>query len=237
LRLTSAGLAVLFLVTNAGATPITLTFSGTATGSVDNSSFMNQPFSIIFTSDTNDICQIGQSPCPLSGDVGDYTTPEPTMNSFTIGTIVTSPENAELTGLTTSMGILGPAVFLNPTKNNVGIWFYNTADWLTTASSAYTSSFGLVNNLSVSNVQAFANGQLGSTPMESTVGAVNFTSLSNVSFTESLGAPSGPSGASGPTGSGSPGGSIAGAVPEPNTLMMFAIGAAGVLIGKLRRRA
>jgi len=229
LRLISTGLATLLFVTTAAATPITLTFSGTASGSVDNTSFMNQAFSIIFTSDTTDVCQIGQSPCPLSGDVGDYTTPDPTVNTFTIGTIVPSTAQAELTGLTTSKGVLGPSVFLNPTSNNVGIWFYNTADWLTTASSAYTSSFGLVNNLSLSNLQAFSNVQLGSAAMESTAGDVNFTSISNVSFTESVGGPSGPSGASGP-------GSSAGAVPEPSTFVMFAIGVGGVLIGKFRRR-
>ena len=241
MRLTSSGFAALIFLAAAGATPITLTFSGTAaTAQVNGTTFMNQPFTITFSSDTTVVCQIGTSPCPATGDVGDFTTPNPTTNMFTIGTIVPASDDAELTGLTTSSGILGPSVFLNTNTSNVGIWFYNTTDWLTTASSAYTSSFGLKNNLSVGpGLQSFGNLDLGSTAMMSTVGTVSLGGLSNVSFVETVASATGPTGSSGPTGptgtTGGPGPTPA-AVPEPSTLMMLGIGIGGLVLGKIRRR-
>jgi len=237
LRSITSGLAATFFLAIAGATPITLTFSGTASGSVNGTSFSNDAFSINFFSDTTDVCQIGNmvySSCPQTGDVGDWTTPNPTDNSFTLGSFATSTDPGELDGLS---ALIGAAVFLNTTTNNVGIWFFNTSDWLTTASGQYTSGYGLVNNLSVSDVQSYGNVQLGSVAMNSTVGAIDFSSVSGVSFTEALGTPSSPTPSTPlptPTPTVIPSAATA---PEPSTLTLLAIGILGLTLGKLRRPA
>jgi PEP-CTERM motif len=227
LRTIISGLSAILFSAIAGATPITLTFAGTGSGTVNGTAFTNQTFDIVFTSDTTALCTIGAAPCPMTGAVGDITTPDPTANTFTIGSIVPASDDASLTGIVSGPTFIGPAVFLNPMTNNVGIWTFNNTDWLVTVSSQYTTSFGLANDISVTGLSsppgsgAFGNQtqptQLGM--MGSTVGAVDFTALSNVSFTEAVMGPAGVT------------------APEPSTLLMFGLGALGIALGRLRKRA
>lgn len=230
MRLITSCFAGVFCLAIAGATPITLTFSGTGSGTVTSSTgtadFTNQAFTITFDSNTSDLVTI-----PVSDpDAGDISTPNPTTNTFVIGSL-----SGSLSGLTTSSGVFGPAVFLNTTTNNVGIWYFETADWLVTASGSYTSSFGLANDLTVTGLSPSDDGAFGNatTPgtgaaaMPSTIGAISFTSLSNVTFSEAVTPTVTTTAAIG---------AAVGTAPEPSTLTLFGIGIAGLAMGKLRRR-
>jgi PEP-CTERM motif len=225
LRFPSLATVALLFAAFASATPITLIFTGTASGTVGSTSFTNDTFNFTFTSDTTALVT-------PPDDTEDIATPNPTANTFTIGSL-----SGSLTGLPT----FPPAVFLNTTTQNVGIFFYNDGDWLATASSEYTSSFGLVNNLTVDDPMiAFVS----PSAMGSTAGDVTLTSVSDMTFQEIVTpAPTGSSGTTGTTGTiGSTGSTtptgplVTSDAPEPSTLALLGIGFGGLLIGRLRRR-
>lgn len=242
MRFISSGLAALLLSAIAAATPITLTFSGTASGSVGGSGFSDEPFSIVFTSDTTNLFTIPSG----ETDAGDVTTPNSTPNNFTIGTLGTSVYySGELTGLSVAAGLYGPAVFLNSGKNNVGVWYFEAGDWLVTGSGQYTSSYGLANNLTAANVQAFPNdgpNGTGAPAMPTTVGPVDLTSVAGVTFSEVVGSTTTTGTTTTTTGTTTtttgtttPTAGPAADAPEPSTLMMLAIGIGSIGLGKIRK--
>lgn len=105
----------------ASASPITLTFTGTADGMLGTTSFTQQEFTIIFTTDTSDV--VHPSAIPV-----DWSTPMGTLASFVI------------TGVSTGTFIDDQAVFVHPSpENDIGIWHYNAADWVAKTESAFAS--------------------------------------------------------------------------------------------------
>ena len=119
----------LLLTALASADPLTITFSGTGSGSVGGVAFDSAAFIFTFDSDTN---LIGKPSCCAP----DSSTPEGTPATFWIDDI----------GTGTFIG--DQAVFVNPSpaELNVGILHYNEPDWLVLNSQAF-ATYDLKTNL------------------------------------------------------------------------------------------
>src|SRR5437016_3886743 len=158
-RLLFTGLLLAALAT---ADPLTITFSGTGSGSVGGNSYASSAFTFTFQSDTN---QITTPPCCATA----FTTPRGTPATFWIAGI----------GSGTFMG--DQAVFSNPSPNElaVGIWHYDMPDWLVLSSSAF-ANYNLSTSLGpVSSPVAYAfSGQF-----PSSLGTLNLSSASGVTYT------------------------------------------------------
>ena len=110
-------IAGLLLTALASADPLTITISGTGSGSVAGNSYNSAAFTFTFESDTTLITT--PSCCATA-----FTTPAGTPATFWIAGI----------GSGTLMG--DQAVFANPNPNELaaGIWHYNVSDWLSASS-------------------------------------------------------------------------------------------------------
>ncbi|HEU5022119.1 MAG TPA: hypothetical protein VFT60_09505, partial [Bryobacteraceae bacterium] len=95
------------------AAPMTIVFTGNATGSVGSTAFTNQPFTITFTTDNASVTH-GTACC-----ANDYTTPSGTSATADFGTAGTFQLAAD------------QAVFVNQTEFTLGIWHYDSPDYLT----------------------------------------------------------------------------------------------------------
>ena len=61
------------VTTSLSAAPLTITFTGTATGTVGTTAFTNQPFTITFNSDTTSVVQVKNLLCErLHHTVGNH---------------------------------------------------------------------------------------------------------------------------------------------------------------------
>jgi hypothetical protein len=203
--------------------PISYVFAGTGSGTIGSTAFSGAAFSITFHSDTTALlygtaaCSQFSTDCMtpsplLACCTNDVSTPNPTSNSFIIDGV-----SGSLTGMSTS----GPAVFLNPVEEDVGIWFFGEPDFLPTGNPAF-GTYNFVSNLGPIGTQAYGNLQF--TPpgpgMPSTAGVVDFSAVSNVTF-QAIAAP---------------GSGTVSATPEPSTLLMFGVGILGMAAGLRRRR-
>lgn len=118
------------------AAPMTIVFSGNATGSVGATAFTNQPFSITFTTDSASVIH-GTACC-----ANDYTTPSGT------------PAAADF-GPSGKFNLAdNQAVFVNQTESTLGVWHYDSPDYLTvghpqfatyTLSTSFASTQGTTN--------------------------------------------------------------------------------------------
>ena len=111
------------------AAPMTVVFSGNATGTIGSTAFNNQGFTITFTTDTTSVAQGGAPAFPM-----DYTTPSGTSAAFTVAN--------------TTSGTLtdNQAVFVNQSEQTLGVWHNNGSDYLDIGNPAfatYTLSAGL----------------------------------------------------------------------------------------------
>lgn len=158
----------LLLTALASADPLTLTFSGTGSGSVGGNAYDSAAFIFTFDTDTNLITK--PSCCPP-----DSTTPEGTPATFWIDGI----------GSGTLMG--DQAVFVNPSpaELNVGIWHYNEPDWLVLNSSAF-ATYDLSTNLGpLLSPAAYAFSE----PFPSSLGTLYLDSATRVTYTAVVGSP------------------------------------------------
>jgi len=149
--------------TAAFAAPMTIVFSGNATGTIGSKAFTNQGFTITFTTDSVSVVQGGASNFPI-----DYTTPSGTVAAFNIAN--------------TTSGNLSDndAVFVNQSEANIGIWHDNGSDYLdigapSVATYDLSSNFGPVSGTANSFPQAQS--------MNTSQGALVLTSVSGVSVT------------------------------------------------------
>jgi hypothetical protein len=185
----------------ASASTITLTFSGTGDGQIGNTIFTNNNFTLVFTTDTSDIAHPDAIP-------EDWSTPSGTPATFNIVGIATG----FLTG--------NQAVFEHPSpEDRIGIWHYDTPDWLTKTDPAF-ASYDLVSSLSVatgSNTALPISGGVFTT----SAGDLSITSVSALSFVANVS----------PTPAGDPPG-----VPEPSAFSLLSLGVAGMLLGLAKRR-
>jgi PEP-CTERM motif len=213
------------------ATPITLTFSGTADGSLNGVAFTAQAFTFTFTTDTTDLITD-----PNPSDPNDIVTPSAADATFSIGM-----------GGDIGAGTFADnqSVFENPTPVSnsgtvggfVGIWHYNTPDWLTLFAPEFasTASDYFTIDTTTAGTYTFTNGDpttptsggammvdVGSstTPVDLLVSDVTSPTFSETVTAASTGTPP-------PTG---------GAAPEPSTISFLLIGGAGLALGVLRRR-
>jgi uncharacterized protein (TIGR03437 family) len=94
------------------AAPETIVFSGNATGTLNGVAFTNQPFSFTFYTDTTAVAP-GTFCC-----TDNITTPAGTPATFSI--------NGVGTGSLTDI----QCVFVNESEGQMGMWLYDTRDWL-----------------------------------------------------------------------------------------------------------
>jgi uncharacterized protein (TIGR03437 family) len=106
-------LLAMLLTTIGSAAPMTITFAGTATGTVGSTSFTNQPFTITVSSDTTAVVQ--GTPCCAD----DFTTPSGTPTAFNITTV----GSGKMTD--------NQSVFVHQSEATLGIWHNNEPDWFT----------------------------------------------------------------------------------------------------------
>ena len=163
-------IAGLLLTALASADPLTITISGTGSGSVAGNSYNSAAFTFTFESDTNLITT--PSCCATA-----FTTPGGTPATFWIAGI----------GSGTLMG--DQAVFANPSPNELaaGMWHYNVSDWLTFSSSAF-ANYHLSTSLGpVSSPVAFAFND----SFPSSMGTLTLSSASGVTYTAIVGSGTG----------------------------------------------
>ena len=162
----------LLLAALASADPLTITFSGTGSGSVGGHSYDSAAFTFTFESDTNLITT--PSCCATA-----FTTPGGTPATFWIAGI----------GSGTFTG--NQAVFANPSPNELaaGIWHYNVSDWLSLSSNAF-ANYRLSTSLGpVSSPVAFAFND----SFASSLGTLTLSSASGVTYTAVVGSRTGAS--------------------------------------------
>lgn len=186
----------------AQATPITYIFSGTADGQLGDIAFTQKDFTLAFTSDTTDLVHPPAIPV-------DFSTPAGTSAVF----IITDVGSGTFTD--------DQAVFTHPSpEDDIGVWHYNTADWLAKQDPAF-AAYDLASNIGpittgVNNGLPIFNGV--DNHFTTTAGNFVLSNVTALSFTAELSSPT--------TG-----------VPEPATGTMLSLGIAGVLIGLRSRRS
>ena len=166
----------LLLTALASADPLTITFSGTGSGSVGGVGFDSAPF--IFTFDSNTDLIAKPSCCPP-----DSSTPEGTPATFWIDDIGSGTF------------ISDQAVFVNPSpaELNVGIWHYNEPDWLVLNSQAF-ATYDLKTNLGpVLSPVAYAFSE----PFGTSKGLLYLNSAAGVTYTAVVGSETGTGGGPG----------------------------------------
>ncbi len=162
--------AGLLLTALAGADPLTVTISGTGSGSVGGNAYNSAAFTFTFESDTNLITT--PSCCTTA-----FTTPGGTPATFWIAGI----GSGTLTG--------DQAVFANPSPNELaaGIWHYNVSDWLSASSNAF-ANYRLSTSLGpVSSSMAFAFND----SFPSSMGTLTLSSVSGVTYKAVVGSATG----------------------------------------------
>ena len=147
--------------------PMTIVFSGNATGTVGATAFTNQPFTITFTSDTASVTH-GTTCC-----AEDFTTPSGTSATFDLG----SGGSGTLTD--------NQAVFVHQSEQGIGIWHYNSPDYLTIGHPTF-STYTLAS--SIGPISGTTNVFPGSQAMASSKGAIVLASVTGVTVTISVGA-------------------------------------------------
>ena len=162
----------LLLAALASADPISITFSGTGSGSVGGTSYNSAAFTFTFESDTNLI-----------------TTPACCATVFTMpgGT----PATFWIAGIGSGTFMGDQAVFANPSPNElaVGIWHYNMPDWLDLSSSAF-ANYDLSTSLGpVASPVAYAFRD----SFPSSLGTLTLSSASGVTYTAVVGSRTGAS--------------------------------------------
>jgi hypothetical protein len=223
LMFSKLGLLGICVASFCAANPISYIFTGMGTGTIGSTPFSDAPFSITFNSNTSSLAY-GTAACAdfstmcsgpsaaLSCCSNDVSTPDSTANTFIIDGITGS-----LTGSSTA----GPAVFLNPLEENVGIWFFAEPDFMP-AGNAVFGTYNLASSLAPVATQSYGNLQFAppGPGMNSTAGTVNFSAVTNTTFQAVLSS----------TGSISP-------VPEPWMLVLVGIGLIGMAGGLRRKRS
>src|SRR5258708_18052232 len=162
--------AGLLLTALAGADPLTVTISGTGSGSVGGNAYNSAAFTFRFESDTKLITS--QSCCTTA-----FTPPGGTPATSWIAGI----GSGTLTG--------DKAVFANPSPNELaaGIWHYNVSDWLSASSNAF-ANYRLSTSLGpVSSSMAFAFND----SFPSSMGTLTLSSVSGVTYKAVVGSATG----------------------------------------------
>lgn len=163
------GLCAILTAASAGASTITYTFQGTASGTAGTTSFSNETFTITFTNDTSNVVD----PSCCSGDISSGSD---------------TPASVFIDTLGTGMFLDTQAVFVNPSpaEQNIGIWHYNEPDWLDLVTPV-AETYDLKSSVGpVTPAAAFTNVQMSGTSMASSFGNLSFTSVSGVTFTANL---------------------------------------------------
>ena len=153
------------LTSGAFAAPMTYTITGIGSGSWNSQPFTDVSFTFIFTSDTATI--VHGTPCCSAVD----TTPAATAATVLVNSFVP----ASLSG--------DQAIFLNRPGQTVGIWHYNSPDYLTIAAPQFAAA-------DLTTPIASAGGTTFSyvTPIPlSTGGTVYFTSVHDVIYSQQPG--------------------------------------------------
>jgi hypothetical protein len=204
LRTRILGVLTLFSAGWAGAATITYTFSGDATGTAGYTSFSNEPFTISLTTDTSDI---GSVTCCSS----DLSTPASIASTVTIQ------------GVGTGCFIDTDSVFVNPSEETIGIWHYNEPDWLDIVTSA-ALTYNLQTSIGpITPSAVFGNVQMKGGYMQSSLGSLAFSSVSDVTFSAAVANPQGTPGAD--------------PAPEPSTLALMGTGFVALAWRMRKRRA
>ncbi|HEY4087030.1 MAG TPA: hypothetical protein VGM43_13875 [Bryobacteraceae bacterium] len=149
------------------AAPMTIVFSGNATGSVGATAFTNQPFSITFTTDTSSVTH--GTPCCAE----DYSTPSGTPAAADFGPAgkFTLADNQ--------------SVFVHQDEQTLGVWHYDSPDYLTVGNpvfSTYTLSASQAATQGTTNVFPTAS------PMKTSAGNLTLQSVAGVSVQVSVSA-------------------------------------------------
>lgn len=148
------------------AAPMTIVFTGNATGTVGSTAFTNQPFTMTFTSDTSSVTQ-GTTCCTR-----DYTTPAGTTASADFGT------GGKFTLADTQ------AVFVNQSESTLGIWHYNSPDYLTIGHPTFAT---YTESSSVGPIQGTPNVFPSASPMKTSNGDLILQSVTGVSVQVTVG--------------------------------------------------
>ncbi|HXE04701.1 MAG TPA: hypothetical protein VN579_01860 [Bryobacteraceae bacterium] len=148
------------------AAPMTIVFSGNATGSIGATAFTNQAFTITFNTDNSSVTH-GTACC-----ANDYTTPSGTTAAANFGSSgqFTLADNQ--------------AVFVNQSESTLGIWHYDSPDYLTVGHpvfATYTLSATLGATQGTTNVFPKA------APMKTSAGDLVLQSVSGVSVQVTVG--------------------------------------------------
>jgi|SRR5579872_2246901 len=183
----------------ASASTVTYTFGGVSDGTVGTQGFTQADFTIIFTSDTSDVSHPSAIPA-------DWSTPSGTPAIFMISGI--------------GMGTLldNQAVFVHPNpENDVGIWHYNSADFLAKQESVFStydlkSSLGPISDGVNAWPAVFPGGAFNTS-----MGSLVLSNVSELSFTADV--------------------TNVARAPEPSTGMLLSMGIGGIVLGtRFRKR-
>ncbi len=200
----------LFLVLSAAlvsATPLTLTFVGVGTGTLDGITFTDQSFTFTYYTDTDVLFNP-----PYPGTTMDETTPDLT------GTFSTT-----LSGLPVTVTLSDLGVYDNPVEERLGLWNESTdQDWLTITAPQF-ASYNLMSSYTfdASGSEITALGPVEG-PLITSDGELQISSVSTLDFSATLGMAMPPT----PTDP----------VPEPSTASLLFVGTGGILLGLIRRR-
>jgi len=196
----------------ASASPITLTFTGTADGVLGSTSFTQADFTLVFNSDTDLVMQ------PVSVPE-DWSTPSGTPATFMI---LISP-TMMLSGSFTD----DQAVFAHPDpEDDIGIWHFASPDWLAKKNTVFgtydlKSSLGPISDGVNAWPGIFPNPEVpGSSDagFSTTLGNFVLSDVSALTFTADVAAPG------------------SDATPEPSTATFLWIGIGGLVVGNLFRK-
>src|SRR3569623_214245 len=162
-------LLLALLVTGASAAPMTYTISGVGSGSWNSHQFTEASFTLTFNADTGAIVH-GTSCCSGADSTPAGTTASVSVSGF---------DSATLTG--------NQAIFLNPSEQTAGIWHFNSPDYLTLATPAFAND-DLTTTVAPTAGTTFSY----VTPLPlSSGGALYFSSVHDVTYSQQPGTPSG----------------------------------------------